>query len=76
MRVDDIFDYDEIEDNDKVYLIIMKDEGIRWKTLRHNKGFNSLELLGLLERCKDSVISQMEGLDKPEIVDKKFYGAR
>ena len=38
---------------------------------RKNDGFNSFELMGVLELSKDDIINQIKGIVKPEIVKRK-----
>jgi len=38
---------------------------------RTNDGFNSLELMGLLELSKDDIINQIKGNVKPDIIKRK-----
>lgn len=38
---------------------------------RTNDGFNSFELMGILELSKDDIINQIKGNVKPEIVKRK-----
>lgn len=38
---------------------------------RTNDGFNSFELMGVLELSKDDIINQIKGIVKPEIIKMK-----
>jgi hypothetical protein len=38
---------------------------------RTNDGFNSFELMGLLELSKDDIINQIKGNVKPDIIKRK-----
>ena len=38
---------------------------------RTNDGFNSFELMGILELSKDDIINQIKGNVKPDIVKRK-----
>ena len=59
---------DTIPSNIRVYFVI---EDIRInKVVRINRGFNALELLGLLTRTTQEILIQNMGLDAPEVIKK------
>ena len=49
---------------------IMYDDGTT-QLSRTNDGFNSFELMGLLELSKDDIINQIKGNVKPDVVKRK-----
>ena len=49
---------------------IMYDDGTT-QLSRKNDGFNSFELMGLLELSKDDIINQIKGNVKPDVVKRK-----
>ena len=58
----------------KTYTIKLEiDEGsTKSKMTRTNDGFNGLELLGILEIARKEILKQLEGVMKPDAIERQF----
>ena len=63
----------KMKEKEKRYTIqLFLDEDSQCQLTRTNEGFNAYELLGLLERSQIDIIRQIEGLIKPDVIERKY----
>lgn len=55
----------------KTYLITTYIEDGKLKMKRVNDGFNSIELLGILQMATIEILNQIQGKIKPDIIERR-----